>query len=83
MTKSQQLAFVRCLYEMANADGQVVRSESNIIMQVLNSWNFTTDDLNRALAIDIENAATQLKVLSDSDKMLLGVLLGKISAADG
>ena len=52
-------------------------------MQVLNSWNFTTDDLNRALAIDIENAATQLKVLSDSDKMLLGVLLGKISAADG
>ena len=83
MTKSQQLAFVRCLYEMANADGQVVRSESNIIIEVLNWWNFTTDDLNRALAIDIQNAATQLKSLNDSEKVQLGVLLGRISSADG
>ncbi|MBQ0046863.1 MAG: TerB family tellurite resistance protein [Prevotellaceae bacterium] len=83
MTKTQQLAFVRCLYEMANADGQVVRSESNIIMEVLKWWNFTTDDLNRALSIDIQSAATQLKTLNESEKIQLGMLLGKISVADG
>ena len=83
MTKNQQMAYVRALYEMANADGRVERSESTIITKLLEVWGFSTDDLRRSLAIDIVSAAQTLRVLPNSDKIQLGKHLGQIASADG
>jgi len=83
MTKNQQMAYVRAMYEMANADGRVERCESTVITNVIGGWGFSTDDLRRSMAIDIVSAAQTLSGLSNSDKVQLGRHLGQIAAADG
>ncbi|MFW5793844.1 MAG: TerB family tellurite resistance protein [Bacteroidota bacterium] len=79
----EKRAIVKVLNDIMCADGDADKSEVNFLAKVIQALQMSRNDLNEALALDVDSSAIILKNMNRVKKKQLSELMEIIATIDG